>query len=182
MCSCPEPISPCQSPCAYATTQHSSAAVPPHLPHPCVHARCIQPCKARPEPWHAVCSDFVSAQAHSSSNTYHVTCLQCNCTSLCAITPDRTSCDSTLCGVGCVTQVLKFIGEVLADTRQQEALCPEPAELHMLWQILQLLCHHKGDFRSADVAAAKLNAARPGGLPYKCSLQQVVCSTSCQGA
>ena len=67
-------------------------------------------------------------------------------------------------------QVLKFIREVLADTRQQEALCPEPAELHMLWQILQLLCHHKGEFRSADVAAAKLNAARPGGLPYKCSL------------
>ena len=59
-------------------------------------------------------------------------------------------------------QVLKFINEHLTAASQPDAVCPEPAELHMLWQTLQLLCQHKGDFRSADVAAAKLNDKRPG--------------------
>ena len=67
-------------------------------------------------------------------------------------------------------QILKFISDVLTRGSQPAAVSSELAELHMLWQILQLLCQHKGNFRSADVAVAKLDDKRPGELVHVTAL------------
>ena len=59
-------------------------------------------------------------------------------------------------------QVLRFIGAVLGGEEEREAFCQEPAELHMLWQVLRLLCQHKGDLRSPEAAGAAVERKRPG--------------------
>lgn len=96
-----------------------------------------------------------------------------------AMCPDHTA---PSLGVGIDThgaphvQIMNFISMVLANGTSQEGARAKPAELQMLWQILQLLCQHKGSLRSADAATGNVNDKRPGEHTAPISAAQYSCA------
>ncbi len=61
-----------------------------------------------------------------------------------------------------VVQVLKYVSEACDSCLEREPLCREPAELQLLWKVVQLLCHHKGDLHAAITPG--VNHKRPGHI------------------
>ncbi len=61
-----------------------------------------------------------------------------------------------------VVQVLKYVSEARDSCLEREPQCREPAELQLLWKVVQLLCHHKGDLHSALTPG--VNDKRPGDI------------------
>ncbi len=67
-----------------------------------------------------------------------------------------------------VLQVLKYVSEACDSCLEREPLCREPAELLLLWKVVQLLCQHKGDLHSALTPG--VNDKRPGKICLSSSL------------
>ena len=61
-----------------------------------------------------------------------------------------------------VVQVFKYVSEACDSCLEREPQCREPGELLLLWKVVQLLCHHKGDLHSALTPG--LNDKRPGDI------------------
>lgn len=59
-------------------------------------------------------------------------------------------------------QVLTYVSEACDSCLEKEPQCREPAELQLLWKVVQLLCHHKGDLHSALTPG--VNDKRPGEI------------------
>jgi hypothetical protein len=62
----------------------------------------------------------------------------------------------------CVLQVLKYVSEARNSCLEREPLCREPAELQLLWKVVQLMCQHKGDLHSTLTPG--VNDKRPGEI------------------
>ncbi|KAL0026968.1 hypothetical protein WJX79_003842 [Trebouxia sp. C0005] len=59
-------------------------------------------------------------------------------------------------------KVLTYVSEACDSCLEKEPQCREPAELQLLWKVVQLLCHHKGDLHSALTPG--VNDKRPEAL------------------
>ncbi|DBA94995.1 TPA: hypothetical protein ACH3X1_002518 [Trebouxia sp. C0004] len=59
-------------------------------------------------------------------------------------------------------KVLKYVSEACDSCLEKEPQCREPAELQLLWKVVQLLCQHKGDLHSALTPG--VNDKRPEAL------------------